>query len=70
MSKVDKIVEGQVEMSDILDEFEQYIELREHAMDYLDTMSSAEIAGVVREGILTLAEVEDVLKRKHLGRLA
>lgn len=41
-----------------------WMDLREHAIDFIDTFESEEIAQMVREGILTIEEVEDGLRRK------
>lgn len=51
----------------LMTDFEAHLEaleLREHAMDFIDTYENEEIAQLVREGVLTIEEVEDGLRRK------
>lgn len=43
---------------------EAALDLKEHAQDFIDTYTSEEIAQMVREGILTIEEVESGLRRK------
>ncbi len=38
--------------------------LKEYAMDHIDTYTSEEIAQMVREGVLTIEEVETGLRRR------
>jgi hypothetical protein len=44
-------------------EYEGFIDLKEHALDFIDTYENDEIAQMVREGVLTIEEVEDGLRR-------
>lgn len=50
--------------NDIMAEFEEYCDLKEHASDFIDTYNNQEIAQMVREGILTIEEVESGLRRR------
>lgn len=43
------------------------LELKEHALDYIDTYQDDEIANLVREGIITIEEVEAGLRRKIIA---
>lgn len=56
-----------VDMSDTFGLFEaemERIEIAEYAMDTIDTYQNDEIAQMVREGILTIEEVEAGLRRR------
>jgi len=55
--------------NDLMSEFEAHLEaidLKEHALDYIDTYENEEIAQMVREGVLTIDEVEAGLRRKYV----
>lgn len=52
--------------TDTMKAFEEHVDVREHALDFIDTYSNKEIAQMVREKILTLAEVEQALRKKKL----
>ena len=39
-------------------------ELREHAMDFSDTYDNEELAQLIREGVVTIEEVEAGLRRR------
>jgi hypothetical protein len=57
-----------VDMSDTMAVVElelEALDLKEFALDYIDTYQNDEIAQMVREGILTIEEVEAGLRRKH-----
>jgi len=41
------------------------LDLKEHAMDFIDTYENEEIAAMVREGIFTIEEVEAGLRRRQ-----
>lgn len=68
MSKINKVAKA-VGISqqdlDLMQSFEDHITLREHAQDYIDTYTNEEIAQLVREGVLTMEEVEAGLRRRH-----
>lgn len=44
--------------------FEEFISVKEYAIDMIDTYTNEEIAQMVREGILTIDEVESGLRRR------
>ena len=51
----------------VMAEFEaemEALDLKEYALDYIDTFTNAEIAQMVREKILTIEEVEAGLRRR------
>lgn len=54
-------------MKDYMTEFEKFIEEREMMEDVVrnvwDTMTPAEIAQCIREGVITLESVESAIKR-------
>lgn len=68
MSKINKVAKA-VGISqqdlDLMQSFEDHIELKEFAQDYIDTYTNEEIAQLVREGVLTMEEVEAGLRRRH-----
>jgi len=43
----------------------EWMDMREHAIDFIDTYTNDEIAQMVREKILTIEEVEAGLRRKQ-----
>lgn len=60
------ILGKEIDMSDSMALFEaemEAIELREFAMDTINDYTSEEIAQMVREGILTIEQVEAGLRR-------
>jgi len=44
--------------------FEERMDMRDYALDFIDTYSNEEIAQMVREKILTIEEVEAGLRRR------
>lgn len=61
------ILGKEVDLSDTFAWFEaemEAIDLKEHALDFIDTYNNEEIAQMVREGILTIEEVESGLRRR------
>ena len=71
MSKADKKWDFICKARDkALGEFEAFSEaqdLKEHAQDMIDTYTNEEIAQMVREGILTIDDVETGLRRRIAG---
>jgi len=53
-----------LDMSDTMAMFREYLDMRDYAMDMIDTYTNEEIAQMVREGILTIDEVESGLRRR------
>lgn len=48
------------------EDFTSWMDVKEHALDYIDTYENEEIAQLVREGVLTIEEVETGLRRKYV----
>lgn len=69
MSKV-RILGKDIDMSDSMGIAEaclERMELRDYALDFITDYTTEELAQLVREGIVTLDEVEDKLRRSILA---
>lgn len=71
MSKMDKKWDSICKVRDkALTEFEAFMEsqdLKEHALDFINTYTSEEIAQMIRERVFTVEEVEAGLRRRIGG---